>query len=213
MKVPVNASFPEKVKFALDKTKPGYSAQKKMAPSNRQKKPAIKYETCMLSAVLICLYPKSTEWHICFMKRTKDNTVHSGQISFPGGKYEQTDILIQETAIREAQEEMNIACSGKDIVGILSSLYVPPSNFLIYPVVVCLPKAPEFKPNPFEVDAIIEVKLSDIFNDQAKKIKKIDRGEIQFDIPYYKIDSHQIWGATAMILSELEQMLKKYNLV
>lgn len=213
MKVPANATFPEKVRFVLDRTKPGYAAQKKMAPSNRQSKPEMDPRTCILSAVLLCLYPIRNEWYICFMKRTVDHRVHSGQISFPGGKYEKSDYLLQETAIREAKEEMNIELSGKNIVGTLSSLYVPPSNFYIHPYVACLPKSPDFKANPNEVEEIIEVKLSELFQEQSKKTKAISREAISFDIPYYKVGNHQIWGATAMILSEFEQMMQKYHII
>lgn len=205
--------FAERLRKALSGALPGSSGQLLMAPSNRKKiNRDIKLDS-VLSAVLICLYPQDQEWYICFMKRPLNLSVHSGQISFPGGKYERDDIVLAYTAIREAKEELNIHCNEKNIVGTLSSLFVPPSKSYIHPFVACLNEVPDFKPDPIEVDQIIEVSLVDLFDPSAKKtaIRNINGEQVQ--IPYYAVEKHQIWGATAMILSELEQVFNKFQLL
>lgn len=205
--------FSNRLKKALSGALPGAQAQAIMAPSNRTKiNRDIKLDS-VLSAVLLCIYPYDGDYYICFMKRAKNLSVHSGQISFPGGKYEREDIVLSYTAIREAKEELNIICDEKNILGNLSSLFVPPSKAYIHPFVAYLNEAPDFKIDPAEVDQLIEVRLKDIFGPEVKKTKVRNiRGE-EVTIPYYELGQHQIWGATAMILSELEQIIFRSQLL
>lgn len=209
--MPEHYTIPEQVSFALARTLPGFKAQKRMAPSNRPHKPEMIGGQSTLSAILIPLYPRRNEWYTCFMIRTIDKTVHSGQISFPGGKYEPDDILLYETACREAREELNIHCDIKNLAGELSSLFIPASRYYIQPFVACLNQVPDFKPNPNEVAGIIECSITDLFDDQNKKEKIFLKDGKEVIVPYYQIGEYHIWGATAMIISEMEQMLKKYN--
>lgn len=205
--------FAERLRKALSGALPGHPGQALMAPSNRLRiNRDIKLDS-VLSSVLLCIYPYGDEWYICFMKRTRNLSVHSGQISFPGGKYERDDIIMAYTAIREAKEELNIDCNEKNIVGTLSSLFVPPSKSYIHPYVACLNEAPDFKPDPTEVDEIIEVSLNVLFDPLTKRKGYREINGEQVIIPYYSVDKHQIWGATAMILSEFEQILIKYKLL
>jgi 8-oxo-dGTP pyrophosphatase MutT (NUDIX family) len=206
-------TFPDRLKKTLNGALPGPAGQNLMAPTNRLDIKRQNKLDSVLSAVLLCIYPYQDEWYICFLKRAAGLSVHSGQISFPGGKYERDDIVLVHTAIREAKEELNIECDEKQIIGTLSSLFVPPSKSYIHPFVACLSHAPDFKPDPSEVAELIEVRLKDLFDPSLKRtlIKELNGEKVL--IPYYDVSNHQIWGATAMILSEFEQIFIKSELL
>ena len=126
--------FAEKLREALLQPLPGAEAQEKMmgrVKSMPQEIPA----DARPSAVLCLLFPVNDEPHILFMKRKEDNTAHSGQVSFPGGRYEEQDANYKTTALREANEEVGILSSDVEILGALTSLYIPVSNFNVYPFV------------------------------------------------------------------------------
>ncbi len=160
------------------------------------------------AAVLVLLYPIKNETHCILIERTTYEGQHSGQISFPGGKKEKTDNNIFETALREAWEETNINIEDINIVGKLSKLYIPPSNFEVTPVLAFSENRPNFIANKREVLDIIEVKIKDLM--QPKIVKKIN---IKFNngktlnTPYFDLNSKTVWGATAMILNELKHYL------
>ena len=154
------------------------------------------------SSVLILLYPHNNELYVVFMKRTMDNTPHSGQISFPGGRFEPGDNSLQDTALRETEEELGISASEIEILGHLTPLQIQVSNMEVTPFIGVSYKKPLFIPNPEEVDYLIEVKVKDLFNPGIieEKVEYI-RGN-RIEMPYYNINDNHIWGATAMILSE-----------
>ncbi|MEI8204308.1 MAG: CoA pyrophosphatase [Bacteroidota bacterium] len=160
------------------------------------------------SAVLILFYSKNDEIYTVLIQRPVYNGVHSNQISFPGGKHEISDKNLHETAIRECFEEIGIQIGEGDVIGELSELFIPPSSFRVLPVLSCIYFEPIFKPNEFEVQHIIEAKLSDLFN--PKNVKKVSmnvRG-IQFKTPAIVLNQQVIWGATAMIINELKEVCK-----
>ena len=162
-------------------------------------------------SVLILIYQENNELLTLFIKRTEYKGVHSGQISFPGGKYEPADLIEERTALRETQEEIGINISEVEIIGKLSDLYIPPSNFLVSPFVGFISSKPSFRLNKKEVAGIIEVSLNTLLNKsenyETGNIKTANNASIQ--APFYEIGGYQVWGATAMITSEFTEVLKK----
>jgi len=195
---------------------PGFSAQKSMAPLGR--KPPSEYIKKNIipkkSAVLILLYPQpdSLEVKTVLMLRPEhEGGNHGGQISFPGGGMNESDKDLSETALREAEEEIGVKRSTVSIVGALSPLYIPVSNYMVHPYVGACKNTPQFIIHPLEVKALIEVGLEELSSDKNKtsveKYVKIKGERIQ--VPCYNINGEIIWGATAMIISEFAEIIRR----
>ena len=199
---------PEKVQERLSLGLPGVEGQQKMAPSvrfsgDRLPDPGLSQQ----SSVLILLFPQNGTWGTIFIERTQIGP-HAGQISFPGGKKDPGDKTELSTALREAHEEVGVQQDSITILGQLSKLYVPNSNFWISPFIGMVDLIPNWQPNPSEVKSILTVNLPDLFDDSNKKRKLLVLRGISIDAPYYDVSGHMVWGATAMILSEFETLLK-----
>ncbi len=166
------------------------------------------------SAVLSLLFPHQDELHVLLIQRTEDGHAHSGQISFPGGRQDPTDADLRATALREANEEVGIMSSDVEILGSLTQLYIPVSNFLVYPFVAFAERKPEYNLCKTEVDRVIEVPLKEILSDERKTIARVtspaDKNFVRNVNAYQLQDGSIIWGATAMILSELEVVLAEF---
>lgn len=184
-----------------------HEAQLRMAPIPRPPRPAEAPGNPKLAAVLVLLYPVEGALHFVLTRRTEYPGVHSGQISLPGGKRE-GDEEYPQTALREAQEEVGVLCDSVELIGALSPLYVPPSDYLIHPQVGVCHARPTFRPDPGEVAEIIEAPLTVILDESVKGIEEVTRYERPFTIAYYNIFGHKVWGATAIMLSELEWRLR-----
>lgn len=157
------------------------------------------------SGVLILFYPHENSPHIVFMLRPSYSGPHSGQISFPGGRQEKEDDDLRMTALREAQEEVGVNPSQVNILGNISPLYIPPSDFYVEPVVGYTLERPDFQADPVEVEKIIELPIEyllDKNNRQTREIELRSTGR-KITTPCYVVGDHIIWGATAMMLSEL----------
>ena len=274
-------SLIKKLTYSLQNTLPGEAAQYKMAPYGRLlKEEALKLNTNpKLSAVLILLYPvkgakrkapptdrawrkehypkSSARCNTVLILRTSDHGVHSGQVSFPGGKKEESDRSLEDTALREAEEEIGIKKNDVKVIGPLSELYIPVSGFLVQPFVGYLNKKPLFYPDKNEVAKLIEVSLDLIMDDGIVKVttlqlimnryrrrdESVNRGsparppslpkglagggetvkktanleqqsairiqKSKIKVPYFDIYGHKVWGATAMMLSELKEVYKE----
>jgi 8-oxo-dGTP pyrophosphatase MutT (NUDIX family) len=165
------------------------------------------------SAVLSLLFPHDGELHLLLMKRTEDGRAHSGQVSFPGGRQDPTDADLRATALREAQEEVGIMSSDVDILGQLTPLYIPVSNFHVYPFVAYANSKLEYNLSHSEVASIIEVPVAELMKDERKVITTVtspaDPSFVRKVSAYQLQDGSIIWGATAMILSELEVLLSE----
>lgn len=163
------------------------------------------------SAVLALLYPSMGELQLLLIKRIEDGKPHSGQISFPGGRKDPADENLQITALRETHEEVGIPPASIDILGQLSSLYIPVSNSNVYPYIGYTPQQPDYKLSLDEVQYILEIPVKELFNPMRKSIKSITPSafpEITITAPVYEWDAdHIIWGATAMMLAELEEVM------
>lgn len=208
------SKFKSLLSKVIDLPLPGIEAQKKMVPMFRVeelvKKPLDK-KTAKKSAVLLLFYPNLLG-ETCFVliERGLYNGVHSGQISFPGGKKELNDNTFWDTALREAKEEVGISSSGIKQLKTLSTLYIPPSNFIVFPFMGLINTTPSFEKEIKEVKKIIEVplyKLLDPNNETRGTVKTSYAGEI--DVPMYLFDDFKVWGATATILSEMKELILK----
>lgn len=216
--IPVYMHFQEfisKLKQQLTQPLPGEEAQYRMASANRKmhlKELLANAKNPKVSAVLVLLYPSGENINILLMQRTTDQGVHSGQVSFPGGKYEIQDGTFENTALREAGEELSILKDRVNIIGGLSPLYIPPSNFLVHPFIGYTVEKPAIVPSKNEVYEVIEADIELLLDDKLKERKVIDVRGYSIDTPYYNIYGHVVWGATAMILSEFEEVLRRIQL-
>ncbi len=160
------------------------------------------------AAVLMLFYPKNGQTHFVLIQRNTYPGVHSSQIAFPGGKVEDIDADIFETALRETHEEVGISPTQISIVRSFTEIYIPPSNFMVYPVLGISHQELQFIPQESEVASIIEVPLLDLLNPENFSSKVMDTSYAKaISVPTFLFKKHHIWGATAMILSELKEVL------
>lgn len=162
------------------------------------------------AAVLILFYPIQNISHFALIQRPNYEGSHGGQISFPGGKWENEDINLNQTALREAWEETNINQKHVNVLGNLSQIYIPPSNFEVTPVLGLSETRPVFKPDEREVEEIIEVPLAELLDDENLQNTeiKLNSGK-NLKTPYFNLQSKIVWGATAMMLNELKYLIKE----
>ena len=190
---------------------PGREAQYRMAASLRVP-PGFTPDmrSARIGGVLIALYPDNGQIRTVLMKRPDYNGTHSGQVSFPGGKHEPHDPDIRATALREAQEEVGMPINRVTVLGQLSELYIPASNFLVHPVVGVLDSAPTLTPDTHEVERILLPELTHFFRADVVKQTSITVSQgFTLRAPYYDVDGQMVWGATAMILSEFTLVLRE----
>jgi 8-oxo-dGTP pyrophosphatase MutT (NUDIX family) len=205
------STFAEKLKLELLKGLPGTEVQWMMASSDRMVKgfPRNRKDDTIDAAVLILLYPVNHKVHTVFIQRPEYDGVHSGQISFPGGKKENTDNDLIQTAIREACEETGIKSDIFDIIGTLTPLFIPVSNIEVTPVIAWSNKQPLFNPEKEEVVFLIEAGLESFMNGSIIKTLPFQIKGEAIMIKCYDYNNNIIWGATAMILHELMMLLKR----
>ena len=208
--------FIKKLEIELKQNLPGFSAQKLMAPLER--KPPIEYlkENVIPreSAVLILVYPETNTFFpkIVLIERAEaQGAVHSGQVSFPGGSFDKSDKSLHVTALREAEEEIGVKPDGISLIGGLTPLYIPVSNFMVHPFIGAAYKRPEFLIHNKEVKEIIEIKMEELFSEanKSKIVRHIKIKNLDIEVPCYNVIEKIIWGATAMIISELEAVIKR----
>jgi 8-oxo-dGTP pyrophosphatase MutT (NUDIX family) len=207
--------FPELLKSEIQKPLPGTEVQWHMASSDRFVKdfPRVPGPDARVAAILILLYPKNSSVYTVFIQRPDYNGVHSGQISFPGGKKEPSDADIFETAFREAKEEVGVDPSKISVIGTLTPLFIPASNTVVTPVTGWIESRPEFRCQKGEVVYIIEAELKRFLDPSIIKTKPFEiRGEM-LEVKYFDYRGHIIWGATAMILNELLAIIKGAKLI
>jgi 8-oxo-dGTP pyrophosphatase MutT (NUDIX family) len=208
---PVN-SIIESLRIALSHELPGIEAQLQMASSRRlvELSESLDMSKARKRAVLIPFYADAGQLNMIFMKRPDNTGVHSGQISFPGGRVEEEDQSYVDTALREAEEELSIPRNKVEVLGRITKLFIPPSNFLVQPVVGFLDELPELIPQEEEVAEILHIPL-DFLLDEANVRRtnvKLYNG-MQISTPAIIYEDRVIWGATAMILSELLHIMRK----
>lgn len=205
--------FINTLKKQLQGNLPGSQAHRLMSPNVRfTGKLNPDQNSIRESGVLILLYKKNNVLHIPFIKRPQYNGAHSGQVSLPGGKYEPEDLNLMATALRETQEEIGINPDKIEILGQLTTIYIPNSNFNVSPFVGYLSENPIFHPNSIEVETIIEASLTQIIAPETIEYFEKIINDHTIKAPFFNINNHQIWGATAMIISELKEIIQNHKL-
>ncbi|MFN3929228.1 MAG: NUDIX hydrolase [Thermoflexus sp.] len=190
---------------------PGPSAQWEMAPPYRRALlaqgngwPARSRD----AAVLILLYPNGLDLAFPLTLRTLHVVHHKGQISLPGGACEPGESPV-EAALREAEEELGPLGNRVEILGFLTPVFVPPSGFLVHPVVGYLPARPVFRPAPIEVAEVLEATLSWLLDPKHQDEEERELYGARWRIPVFRLGNHAIWGATAMILAEFRAVARE----
>lgn len=176
-----------------------------MAPSNRR--PPEDGTTPREAGVLVLTFPAVDGLRVVLTRRTDTLRGHSGQVSFPGGRRDPTDPSFIATALRETCEEIGV-CEDVLIIGQLSQIYIPPSNFMVTPVVGYTDHVPGFYPNPAEVAEVFVAPLGALLDPALKQLTYRDIPGGRVRVPYYALSGHQVWGATAIMLSEIEHRLR-----
>jgi 8-oxo-dGTP pyrophosphatase MutT (NUDIX family) len=197
------SEFTESLTRQLQKPLPGEAAHLRMVAQSRLRASVRPNERTRKSAVLILFYPHRGEIHLPLILRPAYDGVHSGQVAFPGGRYERTDEHLIRTALREAQEEIGLRLTDVTVLGTLTELFIPPSNFFVLPVVASMPYPPEYFPDPREVERVFEVRLQEITDKSIIGESEIQVRGVPIQAPHYMVQNHKIWGATAMMISEL----------
>lgn len=191
---------------------PATHAHAKMAPSNRlELLKSVDFATINANraAVMMLFYPKQSQTHLALILRTTYNGVHSSQIAFPGGKVEEDDIDLSDTAMRETFEEIGVQRTHIHLLRQFTEVYIPPSNFMVYPFLGYSTSELQFVIQEEEVAGIVELSLADFLDDRIVEnriMKTSYAGEIE--VPGFQVNEHFVWGATAMMLSELKEALK-----
>lgn len=157
---------------------------------------------------MILLYPEHGELTTVFMKRTVYPGVHSGQISFPGGRFEPEDSDLQTTALRETEEEFGIDARSIKVLGKLTPLFIPVSRMEVHPFVGYLTERPMFLPDPREVERLIEIRIAALLQASIVKTKPQNYKDYKGFVPYFEVHENHVWGATAMILSEFLEIIR-----
>ncbi|OPY71498.1 MAG: putative NUDIX hydrolase [Syntrophorhabdus sp. PtaU1.Bin050] len=196
---------PDQIEAALRKPLPGLPAQMRMAPLPDSLTHPPLHSHPRQGGVLLVLYPyaKGGELFLVLTRRTDTMANHKGQISLPGGGSEPQDSSIVHTALREACEEIGLCRDDLRILGALTPLYVPPSDFCIHPYVAYLSHRPLFSPQPHEVAELLEVPFRNFLGEKNVHFEeRIIRGK-PVQVPYFDACGHKVWGATAIVIGEL----------
>ena len=206
-------SFKEKIAKIAQEELLGELSHLKMCPPERadlMKNIDLETVKPREAAIMMLFYPKNNKTHIALILRTSYNGVHSSQIAFPGGKVEKFDKNFQETALRETHEEIGIHQKEITVIRDFTPIYIPPSNFMVYPFLGYSNNELIFNPDPNEVAGIIELPLEHFLDENIVISTKMNTSyNEEIAVPAFKIQEHIVWGATAMMLSELKDILKK----
>ena len=204
--------FEELVPKIKNSSLPGIDSQFKLAPSIRKKlgkEINIEERNPNKAAVLSLLFPDASgEMQMVFMLRKTYKGVHSNQIGFPGGKVESNDNNLEATALRETYEEIGVSSMNITVLKELTDVYIPPSNFLVTPFLGILKERPEYILEENEVERLIEIPLKSILSDKSIASRIITTSYAkEIEVPVFKFDDEVIWGATAMMLSEIKDLI------
>lgn len=204
-----NPEFITAVEQELRNPLPGKKAQFEMAAIGRPSYNAVPRPDVRTASVMISLFEKGNDWHtVVIQRKAVEGDRHSGQISFPGGKRENQEPL-PFTAIRESHEEIGTPIDSYRILGQLTELHIPVSNFMVHPFVGHLDHPGELIAQQEEVDAIYEIPIEILLTPETRKRKdiRVPEGFVLRDVPYFDIGGKVVWGATAMIISEFTSVL------
>ena len=206
----MNSRLVKDLQFALNNDLPGNRAHMEMISYARPSAEIVRELKVnpKQSAVLILLYQENNEWYFPLIKRQAYDGVHSKQISLPGGQMDETDVDLSYTSIRETHEEIGVEPHKIKLLGQLSEIYIPPSNFLVQPYVGYLKESVPFIREEAEVSRIIKTSLTQLLQLPIEKRDKFVRtGNIKMEVSSFIIDDEVVWGATAMMLNEFRTLL------
>lgn len=201
------------IESALQKDLPGVKAQLRMAPRPGDLKTPSPRSSPRKSGVLVLLFPSPDSEELCLVLTRRTETVadHKGQISLPGGAVDPDDPSIAHTALREACEEVGVCSDTMRILGPLTPIYIPPSDFCVQPYVAYLSNSPRFLPQPEEVAEILEVPLPYLMDEKNVVVEEWSFDDEVKEVPFFNVYGHKVWGATAVVLAEFIEVLE--NLV
>jgi len=189
----------------------GLDAQFKLAPKLRQKYSNEKIEVLNpKKAAVIALFYPNNDGEVCFLLtlRADYDGTHAAQISFPGGKFEKNDNTLKNTALRETFEEVGITIGTISIFKQMTDVFIPPSNFLVTPFLGYLKHVPIFKKN-HEVEELITVPLKDLLDNNSVSTTTLSTSYAKnIEVPCFVLNNYVVWGATAMMLNEIKELLK-----
>jgi 8-oxo-dGTP pyrophosphatase MutT (NUDIX family) len=192
---------------------PGQNAQAIMMPtlSDKSRFSLEAKKDAREGGVMILFYQKDGNVQFPLIQRPDYDGVHAKQMSFPGGKKDLNDNSLIATALRETEEEIGVSAEKIEIIGALTELFIIASNFNVLPAIGLIKEVPDFFADEHEVDEIIEVKLADLMDDDKQKEKPLTILQgITINAPYFDLNNKVVWGATAMILSELKHILRPF---
>ncbi len=198
--------FADNLKQQLLGEKPGFMAHEMMIPKGRLLFPE-KGNPPRQSAVLLLFYKKNGIIYFPLIRRPVYDGMHSGQMALPGGKQEPADTSLIQTALRESAEEIGINPEQLFVLGTLSEIYIQVTHMMVLPVVAFVNEPPVFKTDPHEVDMLFEIPLIDVLKPETKKTEIWNLRGTATEVPFYLLNHQKVWGATAMILSELKELL------
>lgn len=193
---------------------PGEEAHLEMFPQRARTSEAIKLaDTYRISAVTALIYFDDLKHQIILIERQDYDGKHSGQIGFPGGKLEETDEHEMAAALRETYEEIGIENNQITILGKLTNVFIPVSNYLVHPFIGHLNTPPQFNIDTREVKSVFTIDLSKLLNEKNKIVTDVSvgKGSTIKNVPAFLIEEKIIWGATALMLNELKIILKRLN--
>lgn len=203
--------FIQELESRLEKNLPGFEAQLKMSGPHATPDWYEATEDHRVACVMLMLFPKKSGWNFVLIERSHEdpNDKHAGQLSLPGGKMDDNDKTLEDCALRETYEEIGINPGQIGILGALTPLFVKVSNFLVHPFIGFTTDYPKFIIQTSEVHKIIETPVQLLLDDSIKKPAEISvRDYTLKNVPTYQVQGKSLWGATAMILSEFEHILK-----
>lgn len=199
--------FVSSLSSKLKGTLPGVEFQRKFMHEERLLSNIQPNETTRQSAVLVAFYPSDGEVYLPLILRPAYDGTHGGQMALPGGKMEYSDENLVRTALREAQEEVGVKAMDVNVIGELTDVFIPVSNFLVKPIVGFLDYKPDFFLDKREVEKIFEIKFSDFLKLENKGIRTISVGKRNLTVPGFEIQNQWIWGATALIINEIVEVI------
>ena len=191
---------------------PGQTSQFKLSPPFRKElenENKDKMKHAKKAGVMALFYPKNNETYLVLILRKTYKGVHSAQVGFPGGRYEEDDDNLEFTALRETYEEVGVPINVVEVLKAMTPLYIPPSNFTVASFMAITHQTPTFIKQEDEVEDVIEVKLTDFLDDTNTTTAKVMTSyNVKLEVPAFTLNGHIVWGATAMMLSELKDLLK-----
>lgn len=193
---------------------PGEASHYKMAPKERLLellKEGRLPKNPRKAAVMALFYPDANNGTklLCILRKTYKG-VHSNQVAFPGGKVEEEDVDLKDTALRETHEEVGVPPVEVKVIRELSKVYIPPSNFEVQPYIGLYENPKPFIIQESEVASILEISLTDFIEEANVTTKKMTTSyAVDIDVPAFELNDYVVWGATAMMMSEIKTLLKQ----